>query len=192
MATRNIEIDIGDSQNIEGNKICLSIPNIQSIKQYIAYGSVGASTVRGLGVKRVVAAARKALHKIDLTHYKESFPTLLNTDTEVIRLSLPDGAQHWGVARKVLNIFLRGSLYNTYLTKQYELSHLDAYYEIPLDSISAKGIRANTLEKPLPKWVGVKHVSREINQNFQRLANIIANEKSTLRVHLDAIFWGGR
>lgn len=69
---------------------------------------------------------------------------------------------------------------------------LDSSYEIPLVSLSATGIRDHTRQRPLPKWVGVKHVIPEINERFQRLAIDIANEKQTLRVHLDAMFWGGR
>jgi hypothetical protein len=105
---------------------------------------------------------------------------------------LVDGAQYWGLARKVLNIFLRGSLYNTYLTAHYGLPRLDACYEVPLDSLSAAGIRKHASERPLPRWVGVIHVTPDINDHFQRLATAIAPEQNTLRVHLDAMFWGGR
>jgi len=171
-------------------------PYIDSIHRYIAYGSVAASTVRGLRTKGVVAAAREALHNVDLKPYgvatADSFRSRLDADTENVRLALPDGMQFWGVARKVLNIFLRGALYNTYLTAHFGLSDLDACYEIPLDSLSAAGIRDNTSERPLPRWVGVKYVTPEINDQFQELATTIAAERDTLRVHLDAMFWGGR
>ena len=172
------------------------LPDIDAIHRYVAYGSVGASTVRGLRTKGVVASAREALRKVDLTPYGNattaSFRRTLDVDTENVRLALVDGAQYWGVARKVLNIFLRGSLYNTYLTEHFGLSRLDACYEIPLDSLSATGIRDNTTARPLPKWVGVKYVTPEINDHFQRLATDIAVAKQTYRVHLDAMFWGGR
>ncbi len=172
------------------------VPDIDAILRYIAYGSVGASTVRGLRTKGVVATAREALRSVDLNPYgtatAESFREILDTDTENVRLALVEGARYWGVARKVLNIFLRGSLYNTYLTEHFGLSRLAACYEIPLDSLSASGIRDNTSERPLPKWVGVKYVTCEINDHFQQLATTIAAEKKTLRVHLDAMFWGGR
>ena len=171
-------------------------PDIAAIHRYVAYGSVGASTVRGLRTKGVVAAARDALRTIDLQPYSsasaETFATLLDSDTEAVRVALPDGVQFWGVARKVLNIFLRGSLYNTYLSAHYGLSSLDHCYEIPLDSLSANGIRDNTETLPKPRWVGVKNVTPEINDCFQTLASEIATQRGTLRVHLDAVFWGGR
>jgi hypothetical protein len=91
-----------------------------------------------------------------------------------------------------LNIFLRGSLYNTYLNDHYDLSSLEHCFEIPLDSLSANGIRDNMKSLPKPRWVGVKNVTPEINDCFQRLATEIATERATLRVHLDAVFWGGR
>jgi hypothetical protein len=171
-------------------------PDISSIQRYVAYSSVGASTVRGLKTKGVVASAREALFKIDLKRYgkatPKSFRMFLDRDTELVRQSLVKGAQHWGVARKVLNIFLRGALYNTYLNEHYGLSKIEALFEIPLDSLSANGIRDNITTGPVPKWVGVKNVKSEMNETFQQLATKIAAEKQTLRVHLDAIFWGGR
>jgi hypothetical protein len=171
-------------------------PDISSIQHYVAYGSVGASTVRGLKTKGVVASAREALYAIDLKRYgkatPKSFRALLDQDTELVRQSLVKGAQHWGVARKVLNIFLRGSLYNTYLNEHYGLSKIDSLLEIPLDSLSARGIRENAPLGPVPKWVGVKNLTSQINDQFQQLATKIAEDRGTLRVHLDAIFWGGR
>ena len=171
-------------------------PDIDVIHRYIAYGSVGASTVRGLRTKGVVDSAREALRDVNLKAYGDatakSFRKRLDSDTENVQRALPAGVRYWGVARKVLNIFLRGSLYNTYLTAHFGLARLDACYEIPLDSLSATGIREHTSERPLPRWVGVKYVTPDINDHFQRLATAIADEKHTLRVHLDALFWGGR
>lgn len=183
-------------REISISKASIVAPDIDVIQRYIAYGSVGASTVRGLRTKGVVDAAREALRDLNLKPYGDgtakSFRKTLDADTEDVRRALPSGARHWGVARKVLNIFLRGSLYNTYLTAHFGLARLDACYEIPLDSLSAMGIREHTNERPLPRWVGVKYVTPKINDHFQRLATEIAVEKNTLRVHLDALFWGGR
>lgn len=171
-------------------------PKIEDIQRFIAYGSVGASTVRGLRTKGVVVSGRKALRKVDLAPYghatAESFRRMLDRDTERVRRSLADGAQFWGVARKVLNIYLRNALYNTYLTAHYGLAGLEPYCEVPLDSLSAKGILSHARERPLPRWVGVKYVTPEINSHFQRLAATVAAESKTSRIHLDALFWGGR
>ena len=174
----------------------MNSPDINAIRNYVAYGSVGASTVRGLKTKGVAAAARKALQRVDLKPYGRSknsrFHLLLDRDTERVRLALPRGARHWGVARKVLNIFLRGALYNTYLNLEFKLSVNEANFEIPLDSVSASGIRNARTQRPRPRWDGVKHVTPESNRIFQDSAKEIAEERGTSRVHLDAEFWGGR
>ena len=78
------------------------------------------------------------------------------------------------------------------MVTDFGLAKLDQYYELPLDSLSANGIRELTSVRPRPRWVGVKNVTPEINEHFQELAAAIAEEKNTRRVHLDAIFWGGR
>ncbi|QDV25967.1 hypothetical protein [Aureliella helgolandensis] len=170
--------------------------NIDIIRRYTAYGSVGASTVRGLRTKGVVAAARTALSKVELSRYGTAdhaeFTFALERDTQSVCDGLPVGARYWGVARKVLNIFLRGSLYNIYLSNYFELAQAEALFEIPLDSLSANAIRELASERSIPRWLGVKYVTPEINERFQRLAIEVATERKTSRVHLDALFWGSR
>lgn len=179
-----------------GQSQCIMTPDIASIRRYIAFGSVGASTVRGLRKKGVVAAARNALAQVRLEHFATNsdtrFRNSLDAETERVRRALPNETQFWGVARKVLNIFLRGSLYNTYLNAHYKLSPAERCFEIPLDSLSASGIRRETLVRPRPRWVGVKHVTPAINDVFQALAAEIAAARQTVRVHLDAVFWVDR
>jgi len=171
-------------------------PDINSIRKYVAYGSVGPSTLRNIGASGAVASARQSLANIQLGAYSRinasRFRRQLDADTETIRIAMPNGAAHFGAARKVLNIFLRGALYNTYLTSHYELELCVECYEIPLDKLSATGILGGTANKDRIRWVGVKHVTPEINSNFQRLAAELAERRGTLRVHLDAVFWGDR
>ena len=171
-------------------------PDIDSIRKYVAYGSVGSSTLRNIGAAGAVASAKRSLSQIQLAHYApqdaDSFARQLNSDTEAIRKALPDGAKHFGAARKVLNIFLRGALYNTYLLKHYNLNANVECYEIPLDKLSATGILKHTEANDRIRWIGVKHVTPKVNDDFQRLATKVAERLGTLRVHLDAVFWGGR
>jgi hypothetical protein len=170
--------------------------NIEYIRTYIAYGSIGASTVRGLRTKGVVDAGRTALKQVDLRRYGTTtetyFGKVLDNDSEIVLAALPKGAQFWGVARKILNIFLRNALYNIYLNQHYNLNKHENSYEIPLDSLSATGIINGTVNLSKLNWVGVKYVTPDINHVFQILAKEIANERNTHRVHLDAYFWGGR
>ncbi len=73
--------------------------DIKAIRNYVAYASVGASTVRGLRTKGAVKAARVALQRVDLGPYgkatKEEFAKLLNKDTKRVQRSLPKGARYW-------------------------------------------------------------------------------------------------
>jgi hypothetical protein len=96
----------------------------------IAGTSVGASTARGMGPKGTIAAARAYLAGLHVSRFSVSsaneFRVVLNRATRVFVKKLPKGAQHWGPARKFLNIFLRGVLYNKYLcadTRSATLNH---------------------------------------------------------------------
>lgn len=171
-------------------------PDIESIRNDVAYGSVGASTLRNIGAAGDVASARKSLATIELSAYQQvdlaGFIKQIDTDTEKIRQAFPNGAKHFGAARKVLNTFLRGAYYNTFLCSSYGLDRIASYYEIPLDKLSALGILSQMPKQDRVPWVGVKHVTPSINATFQRLATELADRLGTLRVHLDAVFWGGR
>ena len=65
----------------------------------------------------------------------------LDAATKRLMGSLPRGASIWGFSRKLLNIFLRDCLYTSYLARAYGLQAAEQFMEIPLDSITAKGIR---------------------------------------------------
>ena len=166
---------------------------VDAIQGRTARIAVGASTVRGLRVKGVVAAARAFLRKIELKQFgvrdAKAFASRLDITTEQLRKALPRGAQHWGIARKVLNIFVRDALYNVYLRDAYHLDRVEAFLEVPLDSITAKQLKKAAGRRGLPKWVGVKYVTPAFNSLFQANAAQLAAERSVARVHLDAYWW---
>ena len=66
-----------------------------------------------------VATARAQLGRFDLrpfgTRDRTRFWAEINSATNRLEKALPTGARHWGLARKVLNIFLRNCLYTVYL-----------------------------------------------------------------------------
>lgn len=64
------------------------------------------------------------------------FLSRLDSATDGLKRALPKGAQHWGLARKGLNIFLRDCLYTTYLRDEYRLARAEPFFEVPLDSIT--------------------------------------------------------
>jgi hypothetical protein len=146
----------------------------------IAKTSVGASTARRMGPKGTVVAARNYLGNLELSRFSVStekqFKSVMNRTTSAYVKKLPEGAQHWGAARKFLNIFLRDIVYNKYLCKKYRLSQIEPWLEVPLDSTVGKGLRCELGGQVLPKWRTV------IGMDF-------STNKRVLRIHLDLRYW---
>jgi hypothetical protein len=120
---------------------------------------------------------------------RDAFERALERHTRRLMAALPKKGATWGLARKLLNIFLRDSLYTTYLSKAYGLRSAEGLLEIPLDSITAKHIRKATPE--LPRWRGVRHLE-QVSAAYQAAALVVAKRERTSRVHLDAYWWGAR
>lgn len=166
---------------------------LQAFQSRAARISVGASTVRGRGNTGVVAASRSYLLRTDLKLFgrvtKSQFFEHLDASTIELRDSLPGGARHWGLARKVLNIFLRDCLYTTYLDAAYGLRKNDTYFEVPLDSITAVQLKRTASRGKLRTWPGVKHLTEPVSAQFQDAASAEAAKRDIPRIHLDAIWW---
>lgn len=166
---------------------------VSAILSRAARGAVAPSTVRGLRTKGVVEDARRALREVDIrplaTANTKRFALALDTATERVRKGLPRGAQHWGVARKVLNIFLRDVLYTRYLCDEFSMQRAEWLLEVPLDSITAKHIKQSAGRGRLPAWPGVKNVTPELSRRFQKAAAVEAADRGFARVHLDALWW---
>lgn len=166
---------------------------VAQMKTYVAYTSVGASTVRGQKTPGLVSSLRDRLGEIDLGKFarvsESDFGSLLDAETESIRRQMPGGTRHWGIARKVLNIFLRGAFYNFYLRQKFTLDRLEHLFEIPLDSLTVAGLKGRSPKRSLPRWKGVKHLTEEASAAFQKRALEIASEQEIPRVHLDIYLW---
>lgn len=162
------------------------------IRSRAARIAVGPSTVRGRGNRGTVAAARGYLRSLDLAPFGCSravdFARALDVETERLRRSLPANARHWGIARKVLNIFLRDCLYTSYLNR-YNLTQAEELFELPLDSVTAQALKTEAGRASLPVWPGVKGVTPELNTMFQEVALRIGAQRGVARVHLDALWW---
>lgn len=157
---------------------------------------MGPATVRGQRTGGVVEAARTYLATIDLRQFGTSsaplFRRRLDRATETMARALPRGAQSWGVARKLLNIFLLQALYTHYLRKTFRLDRAEHLFELPIDSIIAKQLRGKAGRGALPRWRGVKRISPEVSIQYQAAAAAIAAARGIARVHLDAFWWGSR
>lgn len=158
------------------------------IQSHVARIAVGPSTVRG-SPRKTCEKARARLQRTDLrafgTTNRKTFEAALNKETERLRCALPK--RTWGLARKVLNIFLRDCFYNVYLAKRYHLELAEQFYELPLDSITARKLKAR--HENLPDWQGVGKVKKKAIHEFQKAALTEATDEDVARVHLDALWW---
>lgn len=165
---------------------------LQAIQSRAARVAVAASTVRGGKGKGTVKAAREYFAGLDLAKLgvePGGFSRLLDSETRQLLTALPKQARHWGLARKLLNIFLRDVLYTGELKKAYRLDRVQAALELPLDSITAKALRKTQPRGSLPPWPGVRQLTVSVSEAFQQAALAEARGLNIARVHLDAIWW---
>ncbi len=169
----------------------LSTPT-DAIQRYIAVTSVGASAVRG-SPSGTADAARDFLALVPLRQLGVSqqrvFATRLDRLTEELRRSLPPGRKHWGLSRKLLNIFLHNALYNHYLRSKYRLDRAENFFEVPMDSLVARALRRDAHPQELSRWPGLNRLTPSQNEMYQRRAATLARSMNIARVHLDAILW---
>lgn len=166
---------------------------IQAVQGRAARVTLGASALRSQG-PGVADAARPFLATLSLAPFAVSsgrvFAKRLDQATVALQATFPHGSGSWGLARKLLNIFLREALYTRYLAERYQLAKAEASFELPLDSITARRL-LELRGAHLPRWPGVKHLSPEASYKYQVAAAAHAADLGISRVHLDAIWWGG-
>jgi hypothetical protein len=121
-----------------------------------------------------------------------TFRAHLNAATDELRRALPKEARSWGLARKLMNIFLRDALYTTYLCEEFRLLELENLFEVPLDSITAGHLRSSAGHGVLPRWKGVKHLTPDVSEKYQEYAEHLAQTCGVAKVHLDTYWWGER
>lgn len=144
----------------------------------------------------IVEPARGFLSKLPLSEFAISdvtaFSALLDRTTHSLASTFPAGTRSWGLARKLLNIFLRDALYTTYLSDAFVLCRSESLLEVPLDSISAAHIYSVGTRRRLPRWPSVKHNTAQISMAYQSVAAEISADAGVARVHLDTFWWGKR
>lgn len=165
---------------------------ISLMKRRVARLAADGATLRNQGAAGVVQAARAYLMRLDLSEYAgagEGIIYRLDEDTRVMCESFPPGAQSWGGARKVLNLFLRDCLYNAYLSEAYGLHVVRQRLEVPVDSQVAAGLIASTHGLSLPAWPGLKRLSPAQHQRYQEAAALVAKAHGVARVDIDLWLW---
>ena len=168
---------------------------LQLIQTYVARVAIGPSTVRGQGAG-VAGAGRVFCSNLELTDFavksEGAFNRCLETATLDLQAAMPHGTRSWGMARKMLNIFLCDSLYNRQLAEAYGLKAVERFLEVPLDSVTSSYLRKRGRRGELPPWLGVKHLEPRVSKLYQAKARQVAETQGFARVHLDAYWWGGR
>jgi hypothetical protein len=163
------------------------------LQRRIATIAIGPSTARGMGPKGTIAAAHRNLQSIDLNELSKTsasdFPVILDALTDALKKALPNGAQHWGSARKFLNLFLADVLYSRHLCEAWPLLHLEECLEVPLDSHVAFALREEPEGRALPRWKTVIGLTPEMSAQFQEAASAVAGRHQCARVHLDLMYW---
>ncbi|MBI3045571.1 MAG: hypothetical protein HYY78_22420 [Betaproteobacteria bacterium] len=166
---------------------------IVTLRRRIASAAIGASTIRRMGPKGTAKRARAFLAGLNLNRFrvdsKQEFIRVLDNATDSFLGKLPRRAKHWGLARKLLNIFLRDAAYNRYLSQHFALRRVERWMEVPLDSHVGKQLRASLEGKNLPRWKTVIGLGAEVSKKFQKVATTIARRKGVTRVDLDVYYW---
>ncbi|MCH7914904.1 MAG: hypothetical protein IH856_18035 [Deltaproteobacteria bacterium] len=163
------------------------------MQRYIAVTTVGPSALRNQGRPGVIETARRFLSALDIrtlaVNDEKSFLAVLDTTTAKLRQRLPLDSQHWGAARKALNLFLREICYNRFLSHRYSLALLEPWMEIPLDSLVAAALKSHVGRGGLPNWAGLKGLTPPVSLRFQHAAKDWADAEVISRVHLDMRIW---
>lgn len=166
---------------------------IATLRKRVASAAIGASTIRRMGPKGTAVRARSFLARVNLNRFrvtsKQDFNRVLEGVTESFLRALPREARRWGVARKLLNIFLRDAAYNRYLSQRFGLRKVERWMEVPLDSHVGTQLRACSDGKHLPRWKTVVGLTPEVSTKFQKVATTVARRKGVTRVDLDVYFW---
>lgn len=174
-------------------KDVFKFPPFDALVARTASAAIGASTARNMGPKGTIQQARKFLYGLNIhsfvTNSEAEFQKKLNDATLEFKDELPEGARYWGSCRKFLNIYLRDVAYNQYLDKEFGLSRIIHWLEVPLDSHVAKGLRLELGGNALPRWNAVIHLSEDVSRTYQDFAKKVALRLGTEVVHLDVLYW---
>ena len=159
------------------------MPPINLIQKRIANISVGSSTVRG---------QPKGTVKIqEFSNMKEDnrFQNLLDNHTLLLKEKLP--SKSWGIARKVLNIFMFQASRDILLNRKYSLDGIISYLELPLDNPNAKRLVKFAKSKDIRlNWRNIYSLDAETNKQFQVFAKHYAHDTFQCdRCYLDVYWW---
>lgn len=172
------------------------LPTLEEFRERLANTTISSSTLRNQGASGVINKARYFLKNLDLQKFvtddEKNFSKELDIQTDLLRLSFPIQAQHWGTARKAINLFLAEAFYHKFVCAGYKLEIVEPFLELPLDSQVGKFLTDEAQkrgERDFPQWEGLKYLKIEKSKLYQDFAKRFANEKGYERVYLDIFIW---
>lgn len=170
-----------------------SIDVQKHMQRYVANVAITPSAVRGRGSKGVASTVQQYLARLDLDPLASldpaTFRTWLDTTTNELILALPDNARKWGLARKLLNIFLVQSFLNLHLNKEHNLSRLGDALETPLDAMATRELRKRAGRRALPRWTTIRKLRPADSDRYQDFALGEASRIGIPRACLDIVLW---
>lgn len=165
---------------------------IKTVQLKTATSAIGPSALRNQGTG-ILKKAQKYCSEMDLSIFssmtKNEFLRQLDEDTERMLDLFGLRYRPWGTARKALNLYLRDALYNKYLSREYNLETIEPFLEIPLDSAVAQGLKKKDTYRVLPRWLGLKSLSRKVSDQYQQFALNEAKKQNLVRIHMDMYLW---
>jgi len=172
------------------------LPTLEEFRERLANTTISSSTLRNQGAPGVINQARHFLKNLDLQNFATDneaiFLKELDKQTDLLRLSFPNKSQHWGTARKAINLFLAETYYHKFVCAGYKLEIVEPFLELPLDSQVGKFLIQESQkrsESDLPQWKGLKYLNAEESKLYQDFARQLAKEKGYARVYLDVVIW---
>lgn len=163
---------------------------LRAIKSLIARKTPSSSSIRGRP-ERTAQVAQRFLRSLRLTGFGTSdaaeYRRRLDAATLALESELP-GRNTWGLARKLLNMFLRDCCYNAYLRAAYHLGRAERFMEVPLDSLTIEKIG----DRARLRKVQLRNLTAKISDDYQGAAGEWAKQRGLRRVHLDAVVFGAR
>lgn len=188
----------------EMSEYCESIYNrivdkdsfLRIMQSHVIKIAIGGSTLRNQGAKGVKEAAIKYLSRLDLSLLKSmaplDYPKWLDDRTEDLIKTLPDGGNHWGTARKAINVFMVQAYLNKYLSLAYGLEKFKDTLETPLDSYAVNNLKKHAKDTgwgKLPRWEGIKSLKPESSSKYQNYALFYAQDINMPRACMDILLW---
>jgi hypothetical protein len=174
-------------------KMSLPLKFIEQMRNREASSSIGPSTARSMGTG-TVDEARRFLKTLDVKCFVTDSANVFRKqlDAATMELSQSLTCRSWGAARKFLNIYLRGVLYNRHLCDHFGYQVLEPFLEVPLDSHVARGLRDEEGGRSrLPRWRTIIGLTTNVSDAYQDFAEEVARSPKyqVARVHLDIVYW---